>query len=187
VTELERAAERWIEPYRNARHLLRTRDWALDLDADASEGLRLAALTHDIERHFPGGPQFDPLTMPPDDEAYNHEHSERSASIVVDWLREQGAPEALIVETRDLVLAHEWGGSPAADVVQAADSLSFLEVNAKDVLVHWLRDGRALPQGARAKLDWMFERIRLPHAAELAQPLYDRALEALEEEVATRP
>jgi hypothetical protein len=186
VTELERAAERWIEPYWNARHLLRTRDWALELDANASEAVRLAALTHDIERHFPGGPRFDPLTMRPDDEAYNREHSERSARIVADWLRPQGADEQLVAETRDLVLAHEWGGSPPADVVQAADSLSFLEVNAEDVLVQWLREGRALPEGVRAKLDWTFERIRIPQAAELARPLYNRALDALEAEVAAR-
>jgi hypothetical protein len=186
VTELERAAERWIEPYRNARHLLRTRDWALELEADASEAVRLAGLTHDIERHFPGGPRFDPLTMPPDDEAYNREHSERSARIVADWLRLQGAGEQLVAETRDLVLAHEWGGSSPADVVQAADSLSFLEVNAEDVIVRWLREGRALPEGARAKLDWMVERIRIRQAAELARPLYSRALDALEAEVAAR-
>ena len=186
MTELERAAERWIEPYWNARHLLRTRDWALELDANASEALRLAALTHDIERHFPGGPRFDPLTMRPDDVVYNREHSERSARIVADWLREQGAPEELVAEARELVLAHEWGGTPAADVVQAADSLSFLEVNAEEVLVQWLREGRAQPDGARAKLDWMFERIRLPQAAEQARPLYDRALDALETEVAAR-
>ncbi len=46
----------WIEPYWNAEHLVRTRDWLLELEPDASEALRLAALTHDMERHFPGGP-----------------------------------------------------------------------------------------------------------------------------------
>jgi hypothetical protein len=183
---MERAAERWIEPYWNARHLLRTRDRALELDADASEAVRLAALTHDIERHFPGGPRFDPLTMPPDDEAYNREHSERSAQIVADWLRRQGADERLVAETQELVLAHEWGGWPAADMVQAADSLSFLEVNAEDVIVKWLREGRATAEDARAKVDWMFRRIRVRRAVELAGPLYEHALEALEAEVAAR-
>jgi hypothetical protein len=184
VTKLERAAERWIEPYWNAQHLVRTRDRALELEGDASEAIRLAALTHDIERHFPGGPRFDPLTMAPDDEAYNREHSERSARIVAGWLRDQGAEGPLVADVQELVLRHEWGGSPSADVVQAADSLSFLEINARPVVVKWLREGRATPDGARAKVDWMLDRIRVPRARELARPLHARALEALEEEVA---
>ena len=53
---LEERALAWIEPYWNAEHLVRTRDWVLELEPDASEALRLAALTHDMERHFPGGP-----------------------------------------------------------------------------------------------------------------------------------
>lgn len=186
MTELERGAERWIEPYWNARHLVRTRDWAVELEPEASEAVRLAALTHDIERHFPGGPRFDPLTMAPDDEAYNREHSERSARIVADWLREQGVAEPLVAEVRELVLQHEWGGSPLADVVQAADSLSFLEVNARPVIVEWLRESRATPEGARGKVDWMLDRIQVARARELARPLYDRAVEELEREMAAR-
>ena len=53
---LEDRALVWIEPYWNAEHLVRTRDWLLELDPGASEALRLAAVTHDMERHFPGGP-----------------------------------------------------------------------------------------------------------------------------------
>ncbi|MBA2384480.1 MAG: DUF4202 domain-containing protein, partial [Actinobacteria bacterium] len=67
----------WIEPYWNAKHLRRTADWLLVLEPDASETLQLAALTHDMERHFPGGPVPD-LTVPPEaDLAYRRVHSER--------------------------------------------------------------------------------------------------------------
>jgi hypothetical protein len=186
VTPLEREAERWIAPYWNARHLLRTRDWALELDPGATEAVRLAALTHDIERHFAGGPRFDPMTMPPDDQAYNRAHSERSMRFVADWLRKYGAGEDLVADVSDLVLRHEWGGPPEADLVQAADSLSFLEVNAEAVLVRWIREERATPEAAGAKVDWMFHRIRPPRGRELARPLYDRAVEALEAEVAAK-
>ncbi len=41
------------EVHPHARHLLRTEDWLLELDGDAGEGLRLAAVLHDIERAFP--------------------------------------------------------------------------------------------------------------------------------------
>ena len=54
TVSLEEEALEWIAPYWNANHLVRTRDWLLELEPDAPEGLRLAALTHDMERHFPG-------------------------------------------------------------------------------------------------------------------------------------
>jgi hypothetical protein len=179
VSELERRAEGWIEPYWNARHLVRARDYAVTLDPEASEPVRIAALTHDIERHFPGGPQFDPSTMAPDDEEYNRAHPERSARIVAAWLREEGAEDGLVDEVAELVRLHEWGGTPAADLVQAADSLSFFEVN-YDLVAGWVRDGRAGVAQARRKLDWMLDRIRRPGARDPALPLYARAVEHLE-------
>ncbi len=178
MTDLEQRAEEWIAPYRNAHHLVRARDWALELEPDASEAVRLAALTHDIERHFPGGPPVDP-TLAPDDENYLREHSERSARIVSEWLRERGADAALVDEVGELVRLHEVGGSGDADLVQAADSISFFEVNGELVL-RWVHEGRATPAQSRAKLDWTFERIRLPRARELARPYYERAVELLE-------
>jgi hypothetical protein len=176
---LEGRAEEWVAPYWNAEHLVRARDFALVVDPAASEAVRLAALTHDIERHFPGGPHFDPATMPPDDAAYNREHSERSARFVVEWLRDEGADDALVAEVEQLVLLHEWGGTPGADVVQAADSLSFFEVN-RDIVLRWVEEGRASTAQSRAKLDWMLDRIRLARARELALPLHARAVAALE-------
>ena len=172
---LARRAERWIAPYRNARHLERARDWLLVLDPDASEALVLAALTHDMERHFPGGPTMEPGTMAPDDEPYRRAHSERSARIVGEWLRDQGADPALAADVERLVLAHEVGGSVDEDVLQAADSLSFLEVNG-ELVADWYRAGRCDRDRARAQLDYMFGRIRLERARELARPLYEQAL-----------
>src|SRR5690242_7600338 len=82
---LEDRSLAWIEPYWNAEHLRRARDWLLVLDPDAPEALRLAALTHDMERHFPGGPAND-LAQPPEQETeYRRLHSERSARIVGEW------------------------------------------------------------------------------------------------------
>ena len=129
MSELVSAAEAWIEPYWNARHLERTRDWLLVLEAGAGEELVLAALTHDMERHFPGGPSMDPATMPADDPAYLQAHSARSAQIVGEWLRDQAASSALVAEVERLILAHEVGGAADENLLQASDSLSFLEVN----------------------------------------------------------
>lgn len=168
-------AQRWIEPYWNAEHLRRTADWLLVLEPNASETLRLAALTHDMERHFPGGPVPD-LALPPEtDVAYRRAHAERSARIVGEWLRGEGASEATIAEAERLIELHEVGGDHDADLLQAADSLSFLEVNV-DIPYAWARRGDCDLERARAQHTWMFERIKVPAARELAEPLYEEAL-----------
>jgi hypothetical protein len=172
---LEGQAQEWIEPYWNARHLVRTRDWLLELDPRAPEATRLAALTHDMERHFPGGPVQDIAVWPTEDGEYRRLHSERSAQIVGDWLRDRGADSALVSDVKRLIVAHETGGEPDEDLVQAADSLSFLETNA-GVIAHWYADGRCSRERAKAQATWMFDRIRVGRATELARPLYDEAL-----------
>jgi hypothetical protein len=174
LTPLEQRALAWIEPYWNAEHLRRTRDWLLVLDPDASEALRLAAVTHDMERHVPGGPVFDPGTMAPEEPSYRAAHSERSAAIVGDWLAEQGAAAELVAEVRRLIVAHEIGGSDEEDLLQAADSLSFLETNA-ELVARWYTSGRCSRERARAQNDRMYERIRIERARELARPLWERA------------
>ena len=166
----------WIEPYWNAEHLRRTRDWLLELDPGASEALLLAALTHDMERHFPEGSPVQNLAVPPEgDLEYRRLHSERSAAIVGDWLAGEEAPAELVHDVRRLIVAHETGGAPDEDIVQAADSLSFLEVNAP-VVVRWFTTGRCGRDRSKAQLRWILERIRVPRARELAQPLYEEAV-----------
>src|SRR5207249_11149230 len=110
-------------------HRVRTRDWALALDPQATEALVLAALTHDIERHFPGGPEFDPATKSAGDFEYRWQHSMRSAQFVHEWLYRRDASDDLVGEVETLILLHEFGGDEAASVLQAADSLSFLETH----------------------------------------------------------
>jgi hypothetical protein len=175
---LESAAGAWIADYFNARHLVRTRDWVLELEPSAPEALRIAALTHDIERREPGGPRLDPRRQEWDDPDYLRAHSERSAGIVDGWLAGRGADAALRERVAALIRNHETGGPDGADTLQAADSLSFLEVNAARALA-WIEEGRCTPAQARAKLDWMLERIRVPRARELADPLHRRAADAI--------
>lgn len=178
MTALEAAAERWIAGYFNERHLVRTRDWVVELDASADEALLVAALTHDIERREPGGPVLDPRRQRWDDAGYLRAHSERSAQMVEGWLQAAGASPRLCSEVSDLIRHHEIGGFPAADRLQAADSLSFLEVNAPRAR-GWVEQGRCTPAQARAKLDWMLDRIALPQATARAESLHARALAIL--------
>ena len=150
---LERAAEVWIADYFLARHLVRTRDWVVRLDPAADLALRIAALTHDIERRVPGGPRLDPWRQTWDEPGYLLAHSIRSAQIVGVWLAENGAPADVCASVERLILHHEIGGYPEADLLQAADSLSFLEVNGHRPRV-WVEEGRCDVASAQAKLDW---------------------------------
>jgi hypothetical protein len=179
VGDLEHRAEGWIAGYSQAHHLIRTRYWVVQLDPAADDALRLAALTHDIERHVPGGPTQDRAASAWDDPEYLAAHSERSARIVGAWIREQGGAETLARDVEALIRAHELGGSPEADLLQAADSISFLETLAP-VSAAWVRDGVCSADKAKEKHAWMYQRIRLQRARELARPYYEAALAAVD-------
>ena len=162
-------------PY-NSTHLLKALEWVDRLAADASEPVRLATLTHDMERAF-GGPDAIPITM--NDRAYEEAHSNRSARIVGEWLRANGAQDELAREVEGLIRVHEWGGSPDANLVQAADSLSFLETNI-DLMLGFAKTGKYSRSDIAIKFDQMYERIQLPAAKDLARPMWERAKIRLE-------
>ena len=170
----------WVtQNYSNAEHLVRTEEWLLRLQPEAREELRLAALTHDMERAFPGPDS--PLSPGGVDHAYNRAHAERSARIVGEFLREQGAAESLVEDVQALIRVHEDGGWPEANLLQAADSLSFLEVNISRFIQSIGRDDDGQKRTkVRAKFDWMYERIQVPEARQLAAPLHKAAIERLE-------
>jgi hypothetical protein len=156
-------------------------------DPRADLALRLAALTHDIERHFPGSPVLDRAGGRWDDPDYLFAHSTRSADLVGLWLAGAlDAPEpALLREVRRLILLHELGGDRDADLIQAAESLSYLETLGP-MTADWVRRGVCSAHSARAKLDWMFTRIRDERARTLAAPLHAGALRLVPDlEVAT--
>ena len=157
-------------PY-NSTHLLKSLDWLDRLAPDASDAVRLATLTHDMERAF-GGP--DAIAIKLNDRAYEEAHSNRSANIVGAWLRANGAQEDLTDGVEALIRVHEWGGSPDANLVQAADSLSFLETNI-DLMLGFARTGKYPNAEVALKIDAMYERIQLPAARELARPMWELA------------
>lgn len=172
------AAREWVVdhyPY-NRDHLLRALEWVDNLAPASSEAVRLATLTHDMERAFPGpdSPQITAL----DDPHYNQLHSERSARIVGAWLRRRRAPHELVHEVEQLILAHEDGGWPEADLVQAADSLSFLDTNV-ELFLGFVRSGRFPASDVRWKFQHTYDRIKIPRARSIALPLVNDAFARL--------
>jgi hypothetical protein len=167
-------ARRWVVenyPY-NREHLLRALEWLDHLAPGAREAVRLATLTHDMERAFPGPDS--PIMESLDDPVYEQLHSERSARIVTEWLTSHGASEQLTREVAALIIAHEVGGNHEADLVQAADRLSFLDTNV-DLFLGFVESGRFSIDEVRTKFEHSYNRIRVPDAKALALPLYERA------------
>jgi hypothetical protein len=171
-------ARQWVVdkyPF-NSFHLIRAVEW-LDLIApDSSDAVRSATLTRDMERAFPGPDQ--PVQKSLVNREYHAAHSARSARIVGAWLREQGAAESLTAEVERLIRFHEDGGWHEANLVQAADSLSFFDVNV-DLFLSWVKSGKWPDSEVRMKFEYSLERLQLPQAKLLAQPLFDQAIARL--------
>jgi NADPH:quinone reductase-like Zn-dependent oxidoreductase len=179
--ELVERARAWVAAvHPHARHLDRTLDWLLVLDPGASDALRLAAVLHDIERAFEPD-DVPPESTDPASSDYTAWHQERSARVAGDWLESQDppAPPALVDHVRSLVRVHEDGGGPEPDLLQAADSLAFLEVQV-DLFMGMVRDGRLSRAAAERKFRWMFDRLRVARARELAAPMLGAALARLD-------
>jgi hypothetical protein len=167
----------WVEenyPY-NRTHLIKSLEWLDRIAPGSPEAVRLATLTHDMERAF-GGRDAIPIVM--NDRAYEKAHSDRSARIVGQWLAANGAEPELVARVESLIRIHEWGGSVEADLVQAADSLSFLETNV-DVMIGFVKSGKYSKDEIISKVDAMYARIGLPLAKELARPMWHRAMQSL--------
>src|SRR5262245_53910183 len=163
-------ATEWVVthyPY-NCHHLMKSLEWLDRIAPPAREAVRLATLTHDMERAFPGPDQ--PIDARLNDDAYYKAHAERSARIVAAWVQDQGAEPMLVEDVEALVRAHEFGGWPEANLVQAADSLSFLETNV-DLFLGFASAGRFPARDVGIKFDRTYQRIQVPAAKLLALPM----------------
>jgi kynurenine formamidase len=179
MTPLLEQARAWVEDvHPHARHLTRTLEWVVELEPEASEGLRIAAVTHDIERAYPDPTATWDSARDWCSEEYNRWHQDRCAELVSAWLRERAADPALVTEVEGLVRVHEQGGWRDADLLQAADSLSFLDTMVPLVL-GWSERGYA--DNAAAKIQHSLDRImpEMSRARAAAAPLVERALEQL--------
>lgn len=133
------------------KHAENTLQWLLKLNPDADEALRIAALGHDIER------AIEERKVRREDfadyDAFKAAHAENSSEILRSIMTECGVREDVIEEACRLVLLHEVGGDPRAQLLQHADSLSFFEVN---LPLYLKREGW---EESRRRALWSYERL----------------------------
>lgn len=153
-------------------HHQRTAYWISQLKPDADEALLIAGMSHDIERAFhgdwkAGSSDPDKLKM----------HQELSASDVERFLIQQEASEEFIERVRDLILHHEEGGTEDQSVLCDADCLAYFEEKAVRNAIKAKQEGRA--EENKKRLLYVFNRIHLPKAKEVAMRWYSEALKEL--------
>jgi hypothetical protein len=163
----------------HGRHLVRTLDWLDALAPGSRRALRLAALLHDIERAYPD--PVSPFLSGRDwaFEVYVDYHQGRCARLLTRWLAGHGAEPALIADAVAVVAVHERGGWPDADLLQAADSLSFIETMSPLVL-RWIAEGTTSRESGLEKMRAMWDRIQVEEARTQGGELYERVMRELE-------
>ena len=150
ASELLGAGVAWARAeHPHARHLERTLDWARELDPDARDALLLAALLHDIERAVPDpGSPFDSARDWSLD-AYVDYHQGRSAAHLARWMAERGADAGRDRRRRRARRRARAGRLAGGRLLQAADSLSFIETMTP-LMRDWIATGRST-QAERAR------------------------------------
>lgn len=142
-------------------HAVDTWRWTLRLRPEASLGLQVAALFHDVER-LGSEARERREHRAADYEAFKRAHARAGAEVTRRALRSAGVDEATIARVTALVAEHERPADGAADpeeraVLSDADALSFFSLNASGFLDY---DG---PAHTRTKIAYTLGRLRPEH------------------------
>jgi hypothetical protein len=148
------------------------------LRPEADEALLVAAIAHDIERAFR---QKDILEIKAQvgitNFKYYRTHEERGAEIIADFLKSQNVDDAFIERVKKSVSRHEEGGDDDQNLLKDADSISFFETNAPFFISNPINISK---EAVKKKFDWMYSRITLEKAKQIAEPLYEKAIRDLD-------
>ncbi len=108
-------------------HSKNTLEWLLKLKADADTALKIAAFGHDIERAME-----ERKVRRRDYRKYDEfkgAHALNSARVIAEIMEECEMPKDLADDVFFLVRHHEMGGTRRANLLKAADTISFFHVN----------------------------------------------------------
>jgi hypothetical protein len=126
--------------------------WVLNLKPDADEALKIAALSHDIDRAITRITEKDLKDFSKIDE-FKREHSIRSAKFICDIMKKHDYSQDMIKKVKHLVENHEFGGDEESDILMDADSLAYFDYNIPSYLK---RNGK---ERTKEKIKFMYKRL----------------------------
>lgn len=126
--------------------------WVLKLKPNADEALKIAAISHDIDRAMTGITEKDLKDYSKINE-FKKEHSIRSAKFICDILKKHEYSVDIISKVKHLVENHEFGGDPETDILTDADSLAYFDYNIPSYLK---RNGE---ERTKEKIKFMYNRL----------------------------
>lgn len=166
-------------------HHLRTAAIINILKPKADIPLLTAAISHDIEKAFRSTDalkekEWSGLT----DLKFLRIHEERWAEIIWSFLHKLWVQESFIQNVKELIARHEEGSVDKEDIniLQAADSISFFEDEELGNIEKMLKKEKTQTgvDNVKAKIIWMYERIQIPLAKDMATSWYEKALKIME-------
>ena len=155
------------------KHHQRTVHWIKQLKPDADESLLIAGILHDIERAIYGdwkASSMDPKPL--------RKHQDLSASEAEKFLITQSNNKDLINTVKELVAHHEEGGNENQNILCDADCLVYFENIALRHAKEYKQRGKT-KQEMEKKFEYIFNRIHLSKAKQIAQKWHQEALEEL--------
>lgn len=126
--------------------------WVLKLNPDSDEALKIAALSHDIDRAITKITEKDLTDYSKIDE-FKKEHAIRSAKFICDILKKYNYSTETINRVKHLVENHEVGGDNDSNILMDADSLAYFDYNIPSYLK---RNGR---ERTEEKIKFMYKRL----------------------------
>ena len=155
------------------KHHERVDYWVIQLEPDADEALRTAAISHDIERGINGdwkASSMDPEKL--------RKHQDLCASIMEEFLKKEGAEDKFIQRVKHLISSHEYGGDKDQNILSDADRLTYFE-NVALRHAKTCKDKGKTKEEMRSKLDFEFNKIHSTKARDIAIKWYQEALDEL--------
>ena len=155
------------------QHFVRALYWLNQLEPNVDEAVKIAAYSHDTERAICA---YDIGALLLDPEALRKHQDNGAVEIYNFLLREEANPE-FALKVKNLISKHEDGGTDEQNLIKDADSISYFETNS---VKHAGWTDKFSKEEIKAKFDWMYNRISLDKARDIAKPLYEKVLNLLE-------
>jgi len=126
--------------------------WVLKLKPNADEALKIAAISHDIDRAITKITEKDLQDYSKINE-FKKEHSLRSAKFIGEIMEKHNYSSEVIKKVQHLVGSHEFGGDEEQNILMNADSLAYFENN-----VPFYLERNGLEQ-TKKKIRFMYDRL----------------------------